>query len=181
MTADDVGIDNLIDIGGGDPAVPHAFRIDDQIGTVLTLVQAARLVSPHLVFQTAFRESLFEDPLQFGFALRITAPARMSRRPLVAAHKDMLLELRHVDNVPDLGQRRCTGEMPSTRVRCAPLRSGQALPRLTPVQDDDIFGRELSEAIRLRRFSNPLHENALRVELGEVRQHRHRAALDQEE
>src|SRR5437879_8278007 len=105
MTADDVGIDNLIDIGGGDPAVPHAFRIDDQIGTVLTLVQAARLVSPHLVFQTAFRESLFEDPLKFGFALRISAPARMSRRPLVAGHKDLLLEIRHLDIVTGLSYR----------------------------------------------------------------------------
>jgi len=51
--ADNVRLDNFIDVIGRDKAVPHRFRIDDEIRAVLALIEAAGLVGSHPVFQSA--------------------------------------------------------------------------------------------------------------------------------
>jgi hypothetical protein len=60
LSADDVGFDNLINIGFADVPVPHGIGIDDQIRAVLALIEATRLIGPYLAFEAAFREFLFE-------------------------------------------------------------------------------------------------------------------------
>lgn len=60
FAADDVGFDDLVDIGLSDVPVPDGIRIDDQIRAVLALIEATRLIGPYLAFEAAFREFLFE-------------------------------------------------------------------------------------------------------------------------
>src|SRR5215468_6735691 len=48
LTAQDVGIENLGDVGLLHPRVPHVVRIDDDHGAVAALREAAGLVDPHL-------------------------------------------------------------------------------------------------------------------------------------
>jgi len=56
----DVRLDNFIHIGEGDPAIPDGIRINDQIRTVLALVQAACLIGSDSSFQSARRQLFFE-------------------------------------------------------------------------------------------------------------------------
>jgi len=60
FAANDVRLDDLIDIGLGDVPVPDGIRIDDQIRAVLALIETTRLVGPYLAFEAAFRQFLFE-------------------------------------------------------------------------------------------------------------------------
>jgi hypothetical protein len=60
LSADDVGFDNLINIGFADVPVPHGIGIDDQIRAVLALIETARLVSPYPALEAAFRQFLLE-------------------------------------------------------------------------------------------------------------------------
>ena len=58
--ADNVGLDNFIDVGFGHVSIPNALRIDHQIGSVLALIEAARLVGSHPSLEAAFRQFLFK-------------------------------------------------------------------------------------------------------------------------
>jgi hypothetical protein len=105
FAANDVRLDNFVHIGWRDVAVPDPFGIHDEIGPVLALVKAARLIGANPVLQPTLRQLLFEQPLQFSMAIGITAAARAVRRTLIAAHKNVPFELRHTLNVqecPDL-------------------------------------------------------------------------------
>lgn len=93
----DVRLDDLIDIRFRDVAVPNRFGIDDDVGSVLTLVEAARLVGPDLPFETALGQLLLEQLLQFGFRLRIATATRVSLRTLVPAHENVMFEVGHLD------------------------------------------------------------------------------------
>ena len=95
LTPDDVGLDNLVDIGGCHAPVPNPVRIDNQIGTVFTLIEASRFVCPYSVFETALCQFLLEGPLQFGLAGGITTSAGTVRGTLVAADKEVAFELGH--------------------------------------------------------------------------------------
>ena len=59
-----MAIDNLVDIGGGDPAVPDAVRIDHHRRAVLALVETARLVGADAAVQAVFGQRLLEGLLQ---------------------------------------------------------------------------------------------------------------------
>jgi hypothetical protein len=97
LAAHDVRIDDFVDICFGYVPVPYGFRVDHDVGAVLTLIETARLVGPDRPFESALRQFLFEQLLQFGFAARIAAPPRMSSRALVSTNENVMFELGHGD------------------------------------------------------------------------------------
>jgi hypothetical protein len=60
FAADDVRLDNLIDIGFSDMPVPDSFGIDHQVWAVLALIEASRLVRANFAFETTFGQLLLE-------------------------------------------------------------------------------------------------------------------------
>jgi len=103
LSAQDVRLDNLIDIVQRHPAIPDRIGIDHEVGAVLALIEAAGLVGPYLSLESARRKLFLECLLQFRLACWIAAGARGPGGALVAADEDMLLELGHCKNVSDLG------------------------------------------------------------------------------
>lgn len=95
FAAEDVGFDNLVDVGLGDVPIPDRVRVDDDVGTVLALIEAAGLIGAYFALETALGELLFEEFLQLGFRQRIAASAGMARRALVSADENMFFELGH--------------------------------------------------------------------------------------
>jgi len=95
MAAHDVGFDDFVHVCLGDVSIPDGVRVNDQVRAVLALIEAPSLVSPHLPFQAALGQLLLEELLQFRLPAGITTSPRMSRRTLVAANEDVLLELWH--------------------------------------------------------------------------------------
>lgn len=91
----DVRLDDLLNIGGRDTAVPHAIRIDDHRGPVFALVETAGHVRAHPLLESTQGEFLFEKELELSLARRIAATARMSGFALIAADEKVLLELGH--------------------------------------------------------------------------------------
>lgn len=59
-SAKNVRVENLIDIGERNMPVPDRFRVDDHIGTMLTLIKAASLVGAYPSLESAFRYSGLE-------------------------------------------------------------------------------------------------------------------------
>jgi len=93
--ANNVRLDDFVDVSLGDVSVPDGIGIDHEIRAVLTLVETARLVGSHFTLEAAFSQLLFEKLLQFRLAVRIAASPRVTRRALVTAYKNMLFELGH--------------------------------------------------------------------------------------
>lgn len=60
LPANDVGLDDLVNVGCGHPAIPNRLRIDDEVRTVLALVQASRLVRADLALETPLGQLLLE-------------------------------------------------------------------------------------------------------------------------
>jgi len=101
ISPDDMRLDDFVNVIGGHSPVPDRIGIDHQVGTMLTLVEAARLVRAHFSFEPTFLQLLLEKLLQRRLALGIATSARMPRRALIAADENMLLELRHYNNVQE--------------------------------------------------------------------------------
>ena len=80
-------------------SIPNPVGVYDKIGTVLALVETARLIGANFVLQATLGQFLLEHPLQFGLTVRIAAAAGTSRRALVAADEDVLFEFRHLVNL----------------------------------------------------------------------------------
>jgi hypothetical protein len=95
VSANDVGIDNLVDIRFGDMAIPDGLGINDDGGSVLTLIETSGLVGAHSSLQPALGEFLLEELLQFGFGRRIATSTGIAGRALVSADEDVLFEFRH--------------------------------------------------------------------------------------
>lgn len=95
LSTDDVGFHDLIDIGLAHVSIPDLLGIDHNIWAMLALIEAARLVGTHLAFEAALRELLLKQLLQLRLAFGIATTSRISRRPLVAAYKNVLLKLWH--------------------------------------------------------------------------------------
>ena len=53
LSADDVGVNDFVDVGLGDRAIPDGVRINHDIWTVLALVQASGLVGTDAAFESA--------------------------------------------------------------------------------------------------------------------------------
>src|SRR4051794_20624758 len=60
MSADNMRVDDLVDIAAGDVPIPVCLGIYDDIRAVLALVEASSLVGAHLTFESALRELLLE-------------------------------------------------------------------------------------------------------------------------
>src|SRR5215831_15045591 len=90
LASHDVGVDDFIDVGFGDVAVPDGFRIDDDVRSVLALVEAAGLVGANAALQSSFSQLLLKEFLQARFSVRIAASAGMACGPLVSAHEDVM-------------------------------------------------------------------------------------------
>jgi hypothetical protein len=57
---EDMRLNDLLDIGLGDVPIPHRLRVNHNVGTVLALVETARLVGTHFAFEAVFRQFLLE-------------------------------------------------------------------------------------------------------------------------
>lgn len=101
LAVHDVGLDDLVDIGGAHAPVPNGVRVDDDGRAMLALVETSRHVGAHAFLQSAQCEFLLELKLQLRLCLRIAAAARMARITLVTADKQVPFELRHDFNVQD--------------------------------------------------------------------------------
>src|ERR1700687_654357 len=95
FAAEDVGLNNLFDVGLGDVSIPDCVWIDDDIRTVFALIEAARLIGAYFPLQSSLGQFLLEQLLQPGLRLRITASAGMARWTLVSADENVLFELGH--------------------------------------------------------------------------------------
>ena len=60
FTADDVGVDDFIDVGLDKVSIPNGIGIDNEVWAVFALIETARLVDPYFAFEAPFREFLFE-------------------------------------------------------------------------------------------------------------------------
>src|SRR5579863_6884446 len=93
--AQDVRFDDLVYVGFGDVAVPDGVGVNDDVGPVLALIEASRLVGADPALQTALGQLLLEEFLQAGFGGGIAAAARMACGALVSADEDVLFEFGH--------------------------------------------------------------------------------------
>jgi hypothetical protein len=60
LAADDVRLDDFIDVSLGDVSVPYGIGIDYEIRAVFALIETARLVGAHFALEAAFRQFLLE-------------------------------------------------------------------------------------------------------------------------
>jgi len=60
FAADDVGVDDFIDVGHANVSIPNRIGIDNEVWAVFALIETPRLVGPYFAFEAAFREFLFE-------------------------------------------------------------------------------------------------------------------------
>jgi len=94
-SAYEVRVDDLLDIVGGDSAIPDPIRIDHDVGSVFALVQASGLVCPDFTLKAALGQFLLEKLLQRGLTRWIAAAPRMSIWPLIPADENVFLKLGH--------------------------------------------------------------------------------------
>lgn len=95
LAVHDVGLDDLLDIGCRHSPVPHSIGINDHGWSVFALIETPRHIGAHTFFESTQCELLLEEILQLRLPLGIAATARMSGLALIAADKEMLLELGH--------------------------------------------------------------------------------------
>ena len=99
LSANNVGVDDFIDVIERDTSVPDRLGINHEVWTMFALVETPGLVGSNPPSQTSFGKLLLEGLLQLCVSLRITTPAWMSRNPLVSADENVLLKCWHVDSV----------------------------------------------------------------------------------
>lgn len=99
FAAQNVRFDDLVDIGHRDAPIPHRVGINDQVGPMFALVQTAGFIRSDPMFQATIGQLLLEYPLQFASPSRITGWAGTAFGTLVNTDKDVLLELRHREDL----------------------------------------------------------------------------------
>ncbi len=92
---ENVLLDNLFGIGQSHAAVPHAFGIHDNRGTMLALIEAPGLVGTHRRLGTGDRQKALEFAMEERGTRRVATATRVSFRPLITANEDVFVELRH--------------------------------------------------------------------------------------
>jgi hypothetical protein len=95
LAADDVRVDDLVNIRGCDVPVPDSFWINDDRGPKLALIQASCLVRTDHILDSPLRQLRFEKAMELALARRIAATARMAFRALIRADENVLFEFRH--------------------------------------------------------------------------------------
>jgi len=53
FAAENMRVDDFIDVGFADMAIPDRFRVNDYSGSVLALIEAAGLIGPYSAFKAA--------------------------------------------------------------------------------------------------------------------------------
>lgn len=96
LTTEDVLLDDLVGVGQSHVAIPHGLRIDDDGGAVLALIETSCLVGAHGGADTSDREKALELLVEGGSAGGIATASRVTFGALVAADKDVFVELRHL-------------------------------------------------------------------------------------
>ena len=91
-TVDEMLADNLINVFQVDEAVPDRFRIDDDGGAVLALVEAASLVGANQVLQSSLFQSVFEGGFELLAARGAATGAGGGRVALVGADEQVVLK-----------------------------------------------------------------------------------------
>src|SRR5262249_3663643 len=95
LSAYNVGVHDFIHISQSDSAVPHSFRVNHHVRTMLALVEASGLVCADTPVQAALGKFLLELLLQLRLASGIATSARMPRRAHVSTDENVALEFRH--------------------------------------------------------------------------------------
>ena len=98
--------DNLLNVLQLDEAVPDGLGVDHDDGTVLALIEAARLICPDREFQASFLQGVFERRFELFSALAAATRAGSALIPLVPTDKEVVLELWQWQWFP-LGPNRC--------------------------------------------------------------------------
>ena len=91
----DVRLDNLCHILLLYAAIPDLVRINHDVRSVLTLIQAAGLVGANACFKLACRNRLLEGSVQIGVAAGIATRPRTPRLTPIRTNKDMVFEISH--------------------------------------------------------------------------------------
>jgi hypothetical protein len=100
----DVRLHDLLDVSLGYETVPNGIGINDDVWSVLALVETACLIGAHAAFESTFGELLFEEFLQPALSFGIAASAGMPCRTLVSADEDVSFEFWHENALLDIDQ-----------------------------------------------------------------------------
>src|SRR5579862_410411 len=94
--ADNVRVDDFVDVRGGYAAVPDSVWIHHYRGADLALLQASGLIRAHSVAGNSALAQLFlEGAMKFRLARRIAAAARVAVRALVGADENVFFKFSH--------------------------------------------------------------------------------------
>lgn len=92
---DEMCFNDLGDIFTFDSPIPDGLRINHHRWAMLALIQAARAIGAHPIFQAACRQLFFERQLQGAQGRRVTAATGVFRRTLIGTNENVMLEFRH--------------------------------------------------------------------------------------
>ena len=94
--------DNRVHVGGSYVAVPHRFRIDDDSGAMLALVEASGFVGADGAGESAHGESFLEGLLQLAGAVGVAGDLGIFGQALVVADENVVREFRHASTLTRL-------------------------------------------------------------------------------
>ena len=87
--------DDLLDVFEVNKAVPNGLGVDHDDGTVLALIEAARLVGSDMVLETGVLDGVLEGGFEFFTAIGKAAWTRGAFIALVGANEDVVVKFRH--------------------------------------------------------------------------------------
>src|SRR4029453_4162680 len=90
--AQDVAVDDLGDVGNLHVPIPHRLGVDDDVGAVLALVEAAGGVRAHRRLEVPAGDLVLEALAEGCRAVGVAASARMAGVARVGADEDVVLE-----------------------------------------------------------------------------------------
>src|SRR5438552_18972660 len=96
LPSDDVLLHDLGHVRLGAGPVPDAFRVYDDAGPVLAVIQTTGLVRPNDPFEPQPVHFLLHELLQPDRSPVRAAPAGITLRTLIDAHEDVALERGHL-------------------------------------------------------------------------------------
>ena len=91
----DVRFDDLSYVLRANAAIPDLVRINHDVRSVLTLIQAAGFVGANACLKVARRNRLLEGSVQIGVAAGIATRPRAPRLTPIRTNKDMVFEVSH--------------------------------------------------------------------------------------
>jgi hypothetical protein len=95
LAFENVSLHDFGDIGFGSYPVPGSLGIDDDTGTILTMVQTPGLISSNGSLEAEPLHLFFKEGLKSLRALIGAASLRVAFRTLIDAHKNVMSERGH--------------------------------------------------------------------------------------